>query len=93
MGYYYCYYSRQPGPLATFLTVLGAVVFIVAFFFLAIPVFLAALTVFSGVALYVGWRMRRALKKMEKELDRQMRLEEEEPRYFGVIDIEKEYSE
>ena len=93
MRYYYCYYSRKSGPFATFLTVLGAVVFFMAFFFLAIPVFLAALAVFSGVALYVGWRMRRAFKKMERELDRQMRLAEEEPRYFGVIDIEKEYSE
>ena len=88
MRYYY-YYQRTGGPLTTFLTILGAICFLVAFFFLALPIFLAALAVFSGIALYVGWRMKRAIKKMEEELDRELRSMEDRDR-CGIIDIEKE---
>lgn len=90
MRYYYYSYGKKPGPFATFLTVLGGIVFLLAFFFLALPVFLAALAVFSGIALYVGWRMRRALKRMEEEMECQMRAMKEEGDTCGIIDIEKE---
>ena len=91
MRYYYYYsYGKRPGPFATFLTILGGVVFLVAFFFLALPIFLAALVVFSGIALYVGWRMKRALKRMEEEMEKEMRMMEEKGDTCGIIDIEKE---
>ena len=70
MRYYYYYYGKRPGLFSSFLTILGGVLFLLAFFFLALPVFLAALVVFGAISLYVGWRMKRALKDMEDELGR-----------------------
>ena len=70
MRYYYYYYGKRPGLFSSLLTILGGVLFLLAFFFLALPVFLAALVVFCVVSLYVVWRMKRALKDMEDELGR-----------------------
>ena len=89
MRYYYYYYGKRPGLFSSFLTILGGVLFLLAFFFLALPVFLAALVVFGAISLYVGWRMKRALKDMEDELDRQMSSREEKDPGV-IIDIEKE---
>ena len=88
MRYYY-YYQKRGGPVTTFFTIVGAIFFLVAFFFLALPIFLAALAVFSGIALYLGWRMKRAIKKMEEELKRAPRSMEEGDSCV-IIDIEKE---
>ncbi len=64
-----CYqvYYRSFSPLA----VLGFIILAVAFFFLTLPIFLAAVAVFGAVAAWLAWRMKKTIDKVEKELLRQ----------------------
>lgn len=58
----YIYY-KNISPFA----IIGSILLVLAFFFLALPIFLAALAVFSGIAAYMAWRIKRALREIEKE--------------------------
>ncbi len=75
--YYEVYYK----PLSPF-AVIGFILLGLAFFFLTLPIFLAALAVFSGVVAYFTWRIRKAMREMEKELVRQ----QQEAEAFSVKD-------
>ena len=84
--YYEVYYK----PISPF-AVIGFIILAVAFFFLTLPIFLAALAVFSGIALYFAWKIKRAVKQMEKEcLERQQQCDAgmsgDEPIVIDVTD-------
>jgi len=59
----YVFRSNTISPL----TVLGFTLLGVVVFFLALPLFLAALVVFGAVAAYLAWRVRKALRQLERE--------------------------
>lgn len=56
------YRSRNISPLS----MLGVVLFALAAFFLALPIFLAALLVFAVVGGYLTWRVHRVMHRVEK---------------------------
>ncbi len=64
---HYRVYYRQFSPLAA----LGMIILGVAFFFLTLPIFLAALAIFAGFAAWLGWRIKKTIDQMEKEIIRQ----------------------
>jgi hypothetical protein len=43
-------------------------IFAVVAFFLTLPIFLAALTVFAGTALYMAWKFKKALREAERRM-------------------------
>ncbi|OPL12695.1 MAG: hypothetical protein AVO38_14740 [delta proteobacterium ML8_D] len=51
-------------------TLIALVLFAVAAFFVALPLFLGALVVFSVAALYMAWRIRKVMRQFEKECNR-----------------------
>ena len=51
-------------------TLIALVLFAVAAFFVALPLFLGALVVFSIAALYMAWRIRKVMRQFEKECTR-----------------------
>ncbi len=64
---HYRVYYRQFSPFAA----LGMIILGVAFFFLTLPIFLAALAIFAGFAAWLGWRIKKTIDQMEKEIIRQ----------------------
>jgi len=76
-------------PLSPF-AVIGLIVLGIAFFFLTLPIFLAAVAVFSAVAIYFAWRVSRAMKEVEKEIIRQQQEASCMRDTSGVIDIKPE---
>jgi len=85
---YQVYYK----PLSPF-ALIGFILLGLAFFFLTLPIFLAALAVFSAITAYFAWRIRRAMKEMEKEFIRQQQEASCAHDYSGVIDITPEPGE
>lgn len=61
------YYYSCNGPMGP-LAILGGLVLLTAAFFIALPLFLAALVAFGGAAAYLSWRINRAIKRAEREL-------------------------
>lgn len=61
----YSYTSKPVNPLVLILLAIFAVVA----FFLTLPIFLAALTVFAGTALYMAWKFKRALREAAKQME------------------------
>ena len=52
------------------LTLFGLGLLAVAAFFVALPLFLGALVVFSIAAVYMAWRVRKIMRQFEKECAR-----------------------
>lgn len=50
------------------ITLIGLGLLAIAAFFLALPLFLAALMVFAAVSGYMAWRVRKIMRRMEKDL-------------------------
>ncbi len=82
-------YYKPLSPLA----IIGLVALGVAFFFLTLPIFLAAVAVFSAVAAYFAWRIKRTMREMEKEIMRQQQDASCRHDDSGVIDITPEPGE
>jgi membrane protein implicated in regulation of membrane protease activity len=59
----------------------------VAAFFVALPIFLAALAVFTGTALYMGWRFRKALKEAQKQMEKMQDYKQMSSASEIIIDI------
>lgn len=59
----YIYYKNGISPITLF----GMGLLALAAFFLALPLFLGALVVFGAVASYMMWRVRKAVRTMEKD--------------------------
>ena len=57
------YKSTNISPLTLF----GLGLFAIAAFFVALPLFLGAVLVFSIAALYMAWRVRKVMRQFEKE--------------------------
>ncbi len=66
------YYYSCGGPM-TPLAILGGLILLAAAFFVALPLFLAALVAFGAAAAYLSWRINRAIKRAEQELLREQR--------------------
>jgi FtsH-binding integral membrane protein len=60
------YKSTNISPL----TLIGLIIFALAAFFVALPLFLGALVVFSIAAFYMAWRIRKVVRQFEKECAR-----------------------
>jgi len=60
---YYRSGNRNISPL----TMLVVVLFALAAFFLALPIFLAALLVFAVVGGYLAWRVHRVMYRVERD--------------------------
>lgn len=60
------YKSTNISPL----TLLGLGLLAIAAFFVALPLFLGAVLVFSLAALYMAWRVRKVMRQFEKECAR-----------------------
>lgn len=69
---------------------LGIILLIIAGFFIMLPIFLAALTVFGAFAGYLSWKLNKSLKSFEQRYhmdqgrDHAMRLVDDGP---VIIDI------
>ncbi len=70
-GSYY-YYRSCGGPISP-LAIIGGLILLIAAFFVALPLFLAALTAFGAAAAYLSWRINKAVKKAEEALLKQER--------------------
>jgi hypothetical protein len=60
------YKSTNISPL----TLVGLGLLAIAAFFVALPLFLGAVVVFSIAALYMAWRFRKVMRQFEKECAR-----------------------
>jgi len=89
--YYFC--TRHNRSFSTLLSLIVGVLLLTGLFFLALPIFLAALTVFSAFAAYIAWRIRKTVRKMEEEMAKDMRQVEEGTYYSEIIDIDPEQEE
>ncbi len=85
---HYRVYYRQFSPFAA----LGMIILGVAFFFLTLPIFLAALAIFAGFAAWLGWRIKKTIDQMEKEIIRQSQRSEQMFRHdnIEIIDVTPE---
>ena len=78
--------NRPPNP---FILVIVALLTVAAFF-IALPIFLAALAVFTGTALYMGWKFKKALKDAQRQMEK-MHEYNHVPKASGmIIDITNE---
>jgi hypothetical protein len=60
----YVYYRRNGiSPI----TLIGLGLLVLAAFFLTLPIFLGALVVFGAAAVYLMWRVRKAVRTIEKD--------------------------
>ncbi len=59
---YYHYAPYRPSPFALF----GIILLIIAGFFIMLPIFLAAFTVFAAFAGYLSWKVNKSMKDFER---------------------------
>ncbi len=64
------YYTGNFSPFV----VIALGVLALAAFFITLPIFLAALVVFTAIGLFYVWKFQRAVKKAEEELRRQQEM-------------------
>lgn len=58
--------SRPVNPIAL---IIAAVLAVIAFF-IALPIFIAAIVVFTGIAFYMSWKFKKAMKKAAEEMEK-----------------------
>ena len=77
------YKSTNISPL----TLLGLGLLVVAAFFVALPLFLGALVVFSIAATYMAWRVRKVMRQFEKECTRRSETNSDMGASSLIIDV------
>ncbi len=83
------YKSTNMSPLA----LLGLGIFAVAAFFVALPLFLGAVVVFSIAAGYMAWRVRKVLRQFEKECARRNEANSDLDPSSLIIDVTPDQTE
>ncbi|MDA8161485.1 MAG: hypothetical protein M0022_01065 [Desulfobacteraceae bacterium] len=78
----------------SFIAALGSLAAAVFVFFLALPIFLAAVVLFGSAGAYMAWRLRKVLNKLDGDLSRRADSDHAERRYSGrngpIIDVTPE---
>ena len=77
------YKSTNISPL----TLLGLGLFAIAAFFVALPLFLGAVVVFSIAAFYMAWRVRKVMRQFEKECTRRSETNSDLDASSLIIDV------
>ena len=83
------YKSTNISPL----TLLGLGLLAIAAFFVALPLFLGAVLVFSIAALYMAWRVRKVMRQFEKECARRSEAESDLDHSSLIIDVTPDQTE
>ena len=83
------YKSANISPL----TLIGLGLLAVAAFFVALPLFLGALVVFSLAALYMAWRVRKVMRQFEKEYARRSEARSDLDASSLIIDVTPDQTE
>jgi len=77
------YKSTNISPL----TLIGLGLLAVAAFFVALPLFLGAVVVFSIAAFYMAWRVRKVMRQFEKEYARRSEADSNLDASSLIIDV------
>lgn len=83
------YKSTNISPL----TLLGLGLLAIAAFFVALPLFLGAVVVFSIAAFYMAWRVRKVMRQFEKECARRGEANSDLDQSSLVIDVTPDQTE
>ena len=83
------YKSTNMSPLA----LLGLGLLAVAAFFVALPLFLGAVVVFSIAAGYMAWRVRKVMRQFEKECARRSEANSDLDPSSLIIDVTPDQTE
>jgi membrane protein implicated in regulation of membrane protease activity len=83
------YKSTNMSPL----TLLGLGLLAVAAFFVALPLFLGAVVVFSIAAGYMAWRVRKVMHQFEKECARRSEADSDLDAGSLIIDVTPDHTE
>ncbi|MEA1867492.1 MAG: hypothetical protein U9N19_05255 [Thermodesulfobacteriota bacterium] len=75
------------------LTLLGLGLLAVAAFFVALPLFLGAVVVFSIAAGYMAWRVRKVMRQFEKECARRSEANSDLDSSSLIIDVTPDQTE
>jgi membrane protein implicated in regulation of membrane protease activity len=75
------------------LTLLGLGLLAVAAFFVALPLFLGAVVVFSIAAGYMAWRVRKVMRQFEKECARRNETNSDPNPSSLIIDVTPDQTE
>jgi hypothetical protein len=83
------YKSTNISPLTLF----GLGLLAVAAFFVALPLFLGAVVVFSIAAFYMAWRIRKVMRQFEKECARRSEADSDLDPSSLIIDVTPDQTE
>ncbi len=75
------------------MTLIGLGLLAIVAFFLALPLFLAALMVFAAVSGYMAWRIRKIMHRMEKDLGMYGDADRHIDASSQIIDVTPDHSE